>query len=72
MNLTTTFPNVSKLIGLQSCDNCRKRWEPTCLVYKQENKRPKDSDWCQGWRKQPERRLLQAAEAAGTEERGET
>jgi hypothetical protein len=41
-------------MGLQSCDNCRKRWEPTCRVYKQENRRPKDSDWCCAWRQNTE------------------
>ena len=35
----------------QSCGNCRKRWEPTCPVFKNERRRPGDNDWCYGWRR---------------------
>lgn len=34
----------------KTCDNCEKRWRPTCNIYKQENKRPKDNASCAGWR----------------------
>ena len=34
----------------ECCGNCRKRWEPTCCEYKENRRRPPDTDWCYGWK----------------------
>lgn len=34
----------------EACDTCRKRWSMRCPERKQNNRVPKDYDWCSAWR----------------------
>lgn len=44
-----------------TCSNCDKRMTSRCDVFKEQNKRPGDDDWCYGWRiKKKERVKIQS------------
>lgn len=42
---------MKKRMADQNCGNCRKRGERSCGVFKVENKRPQDDEWCSSYGK---------------------
>jgi hypothetical protein len=47
----SVFPDVSNLLNIQSCGNCKKRFSHACSQWKEQRRYPNDSEWYpQCWR----------------------